>query len=269
MLLHRMIDHVKAQNWTAVALDFVIVVVGVYLGIQVNNWDQARDEKNTEATYLELLQRDLRVTIKDVEEQIAFEQFQIALANDALPLIYQSPSDLRRQKLATILTQLGSRRTLKIDSPTFLDLQSSGKLGLISDPQLRNDIVSYFFGIQRLEAVIDKNNEHFVDRGFNGFTDEISIGYWRWDDDLMESQLPSSLRSILQRRNNFIDPRLMQSGGAVLMAPPDDPIWDEVSIRIGKRASISIANEGVANALLDATRAIEQEIVMHIGEKNQ
>ena len=30
MLLRRVIEHVKAQNWTAVALDFVIVVVGVF-----------------------------------------------------------------------------------------------------------------------------------------------------------------------------------------------------------------------------------------------
>lgn len=32
MLLRRVIEHVKAQNWTAVALDFVIVVVGVFIG---------------------------------------------------------------------------------------------------------------------------------------------------------------------------------------------------------------------------------------------
>ena len=42
MLLRRMIEHVKTQNWTAVALDFVIVVVGVFIGIQVANWNDAR-----------------------------------------------------------------------------------------------------------------------------------------------------------------------------------------------------------------------------------
>lgn len=42
MLLRRIIEHVKAQNWTAVALDFVIVVVGVFIGIQVANWNDAR-----------------------------------------------------------------------------------------------------------------------------------------------------------------------------------------------------------------------------------
>jgi hypothetical protein len=35
MLLRRVIEHVTSQNWTAVALDFVVVVVGVVIGIEV------------------------------------------------------------------------------------------------------------------------------------------------------------------------------------------------------------------------------------------
>lgn len=42
MLLRRVIDHVEAQNWTAILIDFVIVVVGVFIGIQVSNWNDDR-----------------------------------------------------------------------------------------------------------------------------------------------------------------------------------------------------------------------------------
>lgn len=45
MILRRITEHVKAQNWTAVALDFVIVVVGVFVGIQVSNWNDANTER--------------------------------------------------------------------------------------------------------------------------------------------------------------------------------------------------------------------------------
>lgn len=38
MFLRRITQHVSQQNWTAVAIDFVIVVVGVFIGIQVSNW---------------------------------------------------------------------------------------------------------------------------------------------------------------------------------------------------------------------------------------
>ena len=38
------IAHVRAQSWTAVAIDFMIVVLGVFVGLQVNLWNEARVE---------------------------------------------------------------------------------------------------------------------------------------------------------------------------------------------------------------------------------
>ena len=42
MLLGRVIKHVEAQNWTAILIDFVFVVVGVFSGIQVSTWNDDR-----------------------------------------------------------------------------------------------------------------------------------------------------------------------------------------------------------------------------------
>ena len=42
MILTRVIEHVKKQHWTAVFLDFVIVVLGVFIGLQVQDWNSAR-----------------------------------------------------------------------------------------------------------------------------------------------------------------------------------------------------------------------------------
>ena len=56
MLLRRVIEHVKAQNWTAIALDFFIVVLGVFIGIQVSNWNESLAFEKRE----QLLLRELR-----------------------------------------------------------------------------------------------------------------------------------------------------------------------------------------------------------------
>lgn len=42
MILTRVIEHVKKQHWTAVFLDFVIVVLGVFIGLQMQDWNSAR-----------------------------------------------------------------------------------------------------------------------------------------------------------------------------------------------------------------------------------
>ncbi len=63
MLLRRITDHVKAQNWFAVGLDFFIVVVGVFIGIQVANWNDARGEFQQETKALVELRKELRDSI--------------------------------------------------------------------------------------------------------------------------------------------------------------------------------------------------------------
>ena len=59
MLLRRITQHVKDQNWFAVALDFVIVVAGVFIGIQVANWNAARSDARTERLLLERLHDEI------------------------------------------------------------------------------------------------------------------------------------------------------------------------------------------------------------------
>ena len=71
MILRRVIEHVKAQNWTAVVLDFVIVVAGVFIGIQVSNWNAARAERGREAALVRTVRDDVQ---KDIVELKSFER---------------------------------------------------------------------------------------------------------------------------------------------------------------------------------------------------
>ena len=59
MLLRSITKHVKDQNWFAVFLDFFIVVVGVFIGIQVNDWNGQRVEQSLEKEYLNRLEGNL------------------------------------------------------------------------------------------------------------------------------------------------------------------------------------------------------------------
>jgi len=50
---------VKSENWFAVAIDFFIVVVGVFIGLQVANWNEARTERQLSHEYVKRLTIDL------------------------------------------------------------------------------------------------------------------------------------------------------------------------------------------------------------------
>lgn len=64
MLLRRVIQHVKAQDWFAVGLDFFIVVLGVFVGLQVQDWNDIRKERIEEHALLARLHDEVQSLIE-------------------------------------------------------------------------------------------------------------------------------------------------------------------------------------------------------------
>lgn len=52
MLLRKVTMHVRGQNWTAVLIDLVVVVVGVFVGLQVQDWNEFRKDRIEEQKLL-------------------------------------------------------------------------------------------------------------------------------------------------------------------------------------------------------------------------
>lgn len=65
MLLRRLVDALRAQNWTAIWIEFLLLVTGVFLGIQAANWNQARVDRARER----LLLGDLRAEVAESMRQ--------------------------------------------------------------------------------------------------------------------------------------------------------------------------------------------------------
>ena len=72
MILRRVIEHVREQNWTAIAIDFVIVVAGVFVGIQVANWNQALADQRLGRAYAARLMSDLEIDLASRRELVAY-----------------------------------------------------------------------------------------------------------------------------------------------------------------------------------------------------
>ncbi|MBU2605299.1 MAG: hypothetical protein KKC43_05350 [Alphaproteobacteria bacterium] len=60
MILRRVIAHVKNQEWTAIAIDFLIVVLGVFVATQVTNWNAERAAHARREQIVEALVADLQ-----------------------------------------------------------------------------------------------------------------------------------------------------------------------------------------------------------------
>ena len=60
MILRRLSQSLKEQNWMAISIELVLLVVGVFLGIQVANWNEERVERELVRGHLSEIAEDLR-----------------------------------------------------------------------------------------------------------------------------------------------------------------------------------------------------------------
>lgn len=59
MILRRFMQHVREQNWFAVFLEFVIVILGVVVGFQVTAWNAQRADRVYETDLLNRLHAEI------------------------------------------------------------------------------------------------------------------------------------------------------------------------------------------------------------------
>lgn len=77
MILRRITQHVKDQNWFAVLLDFVIVVVGILIAFQITNWSETRQQNAQTQQALNSIEAELSILLFLSNERLANEPCRI------------------------------------------------------------------------------------------------------------------------------------------------------------------------------------------------
>lgn len=67
MILRRIIQHLRKQEWTAIGIDFVIVVLGVFVGLQVSNWNEERANRG-------IVDRHLAEIVEDLDSHLVMNE---------------------------------------------------------------------------------------------------------------------------------------------------------------------------------------------------
>lgn len=142
MILRRVIEHFRKQEWTAIFLDFLIVVAGVFIGIQVANWNAARADKRLGIAYAERLTADLK---KDLSTRSALADYYSAVlasverTNALLKDPQSDPQDL----------VVNAYRASEINydpqtRATWDGIVSSGDTGLLPRAAIEIGVADYF-----------------------------------------------------------------------------------------------------------------------------
>ncbi len=194
MILRSITRHVREQNWVAVGIDFFIVIVGVFIGIQVANWNAVRLEAQEEVLLVERIRADFERIEEDAERSLTYHQ---SRASDLRILV----RSLRRGSLADE-DRLAVERALFLgpafqtsadNSGTFSELLSSGRANLLRDKVLLNELVAYEDFLVRFATA----RAYFVDMAlgvqqpFNAHFEYDIEGYFFTEDLQLELDQPA------------------------------------------------------------------------------
>jgi len=164
MLRRRMIQHLREHNWTAVGIDFVIVVLGVFVGIQVANWNEDRQQSARQANYRERLRVDFVGIRERMRTHREFYREALAGGDLILSLVRAEPAALKTIEVDTgrMERALNALLSSRIPPPlpaTYVEMRSEGQLSHIADSELRDRMAEY----DRLLGVVQKvgdNTDH-------------------------------------------------------------------------------------------------------------
>jgi hypothetical protein len=156
----------KKFTFKSIILEILIVIVGITIAFWVNNWGEERKERALEIEFLKTLRSDL------AEDSIAFAA-QVRENEKNVEQLYTFIRLLRSkdyQNAAIPNKHVGrflNRNNWIVNGNTFEILKSGGKLDIITNSELRNDI-SLFFRLRTFqsERLLDMSQD-FVDNQMN------------------------------------------------------------------------------------------------------
>jgi hypothetical protein len=152
MILRRITEHVKAQNWFAVGIDFLIVVVGVFVGLQVSNWNAAQNDERTAREYIVRIQEDLLANQKDMRRRVEYFKWVKNHALGAMAALEHPPEELGEQFIIDTY-QASQSLPRRVGRDTYDELLSVGGINTIRGLMVRQRLAQYYRAMYTSEEV--------------------------------------------------------------------------------------------------------------------
>ncbi|MDX1462932.1 MAG: DUF6090 family protein [Marinirhabdus sp.] len=217
----RLLEENKFSKYLLYAVgEIILVVIGILIALQINNWNSDRIQKTKEEVYLTNVKRDLNEQLVSIEAQLNYELQTIEVATPIITY-YKEYQAFKVDSLFTVsIGNLTGRKTFIRNAPTYTELISSGNIDIIRNNEIKDEIIKYYQELERIELIINKNNNLFTDAVFIpemlGLSEIQIIGELHVDElaylsdnnisliDLNESRLKEITKEKLQNADNEI-----------------------------------------------------------------
>jgi hypothetical protein len=142
MILKRIVGHLRQQHWTAVAIELFIVIVGVFIGLQADTWNDDRRDRIDERRYLVRTHADI-VRAETLSKRVRTRRLErLAPLKSASEALFRR--DGRNEISDAECRAIASSHYYNVNvltSPAITELMSAGRMGIIHDAHLRAALI--------------------------------------------------------------------------------------------------------------------------------
>ena len=143
--------------------EIVLVVIGILIALQINNWNESRKDNVAEKIALTNLELDIKENISRLQTHLKSQEVWI---QDCISILNHLEKENRFIGEDTLIRQINDllvRSNSGQANTTYETLKSTGKLNLIRNENLKKEIVLYYNYLQNFSNNTTNNNTNLID----------------------------------------------------------------------------------------------------------
>ena len=151
----------KNYNWEKLSLELVAVFLGVTAGFVLNNWQVEHQERRLEQKYISGFQQDVAYNNSELENALQADSLWLARTKPLILLVKEKTLPI--DSAHVIMRLLSNISRIEYNTGTYSDITNSGNLNLITDFELKDQIVDYQIAINGVNFIDDYFYQYFSD----------------------------------------------------------------------------------------------------------
>ncbi|MET1258290.1 DUF6090 family protein [Flagellimonas sp. DF-77] len=167
----RLLNDNKFSKYLLYAVgEIILVVIGILIALQVNNWNDARLERNKEQEYLIEIKQNLEKDTTNINQAIAFYQRKAILVNETFGLFGLGSEG--KPYIDQLLPKMDTLTSFEVYIPVrtaFDNMVAAETVDLIQNKALRTALSTYYSQLDYKSGTQERAKE-----ASRQFTDEIS-----------------------------------------------------------------------------------------------
>ncbi len=124
--------------------EIILVVIGILIALQINNWNETQKIKHVEQEYLQLLKKEFDSNLQNLGETMKICEQNLKAGLALSKYTGPTPPQISDKELAGLILGVVSRETyFETNSGVLEEIIGSGKLVVFSNKELRSALSSW------------------------------------------------------------------------------------------------------------------------------